>query len=104
LHRLGGKEYIQYHNRLPVGNVSHAGAKRERANRKELLLANTSLTWSRLREIIGSLAEAGLLSVEEDGRWVNYKLRTKGHELIRKYNGVVERIETAHAVIEVRRH
>jgi predicted transcriptional regulator len=70
------------------------------ANSRELLMERTSLAWSSLREIIGSLSDAGLLGVEDHGAWPKYLLREKGVELIKRYRGVVERIETARTVVE----
>ena len=76
-------------------------AVRGGANSMELLQTNTNLPWSVLRDTAGSLLKAGLLTVDDDNQIPRLSLRTKGLELIEKYRGILERIATARAVIQV---
>jgi predicted transcriptional regulator len=76
-------------------------AVRGGANSMDLLQTKTNLPWSILRDTAGSLLKAGLLTVDDDNQIPRLSLRTKGLELIERYRGVLERIATARAVIQV---
>ena len=76
-------------------------AVREGASSMELLQNRTNLPWRVLSDTAGSLLQAGFLTVEDGNQIPKLNLKTKGLELIERYRGVLNRIATARAVIEL---
>lgn len=76
-------------------------AVREGAHSMELLQTRTRLPWSVLSRTTGFLLGAGLMTVADDNHTVKLSLREKGAELIKRYKGIVERIEAVRAVVQV---
>jgi len=76
-------------------------AVREGASSMELLRTQTNLPWSVLSETAGSLLKAGFLTVEDGSQTPRLNLKEKAFDLIERYRGILDRIATAKAVIEI---
>jgi len=99
-HEAGPEERLLSKSHLEVEMVVLA-AVREGANSMETLRTKTNLPWSVLNETAGSLLRAGFLTVEDGSQTPRLNLKEKAFDLIERYKGILDRIATARAVIEI---
>lgn len=77
------------------------GAVSDGANNMESLKTKTELSWPALNEVTASLLRGGFLTVDDGTETPKLSVRKKGLDIVERYRGILDRITTARAVMEI---
>lgn len=130
MHRIRGNGYIRYRNTSEDREMTHTSSLREGsqsasasravrtrsrleeemfvlgavsdgANNMESLKTKTELPWPALNEVTASLLRGGFLTVDDGTETPKLSVRKKGLDIVERYRGILDRITTARAVMEI---